>query len=215
MTGTKIEQIQFSVPSGQIRCLLLAPHNSTEDLAVVLPGAGYSFRQPLLHFAIGILLQNGFKVLANDKVYGDDPNWRSLTSEVEARKIVQDDAVAFFKQIPELLAHDVHTVVARSLGTYALACALESGAVKPKKIVWQTPALGSKWTIMRECGVPGFGILGTADHYFKDALSHLPDERVVVENADHGMEIEDDPIRSIDVLKQVTAATSKWLNESR
>lgn len=43
-----------------------------------------------------------------------------------------------------------------------------------KKIVWRTPAIGSKWNVMRDCKIPGFGILGTADYHYQNAIENLP-----------------------------------------
>jgi hypothetical protein len=80
-------------------------------------------------------------------------------------------------------------------------------------VIWQTPALGNKWELMKSSGLRGFGILGTADHYFAQANPHLPDDKIVIEGADHAMEIPGDPIRSIEILKQVTQATSDWLGD--
>lgn len=211
MSDVKVEQQVFNGASGNIKAYLHGNANSTSSLAVVLPGAGYSFREPLLRYSIQILLKNGFKVLALDKVYGDDPAWRSLTVEQDARKIVEDDTVKVFEQIGSRFSEPVDLLLGRSLGTFAIACLLERELVKPKKIIWQTPALGSKWATMRDCKIPGFGILGTADHYYRAAIENMPKDRIIIENADHGMEIPGDPIRSIEILKQVMTATDEWI----
>lgn len=213
MSGVKIEPQSFSGVSGEIKAWLHSNANSSSDLAVVLPGAGYSFREPLLRYSIQILLRRGFRVLALDKVYGDDPAWRSLTVEHEARKIVEDDTVKVFEQIQSRFSKPVDLLLGRSLGTFAIACLLERELVAPKKIIWQTPALGSKWATMRDCKIPGFGILGTADYYYQAAIENLPKDRIIVENADHGMEIPNDPIQSIEVLKRVMAATDEWVGK--
>lgn len=168
MTNIKSEHISFKLPSGEAKCLLFTPPQATSKLAVILPGVAYSFRQPLLHFAMQV-------------------------------------AIAFFSQVSELFPQMLDTVVARSLGTYALACAIEAGTAKPLRIVWQTPSLRSKWPVIRSCGIPGFGILGTKDHYYDEALPHLPEDRIIVEGADHGMEVEGDPMRSIERLGTLAA----------
>jgi hypothetical protein len=81
MSEVKIDPQTFSGVSGEIKAFLHQNENSAASLAVLLPGAGYSFREPLLRYSIQILLKKGYKVLALDKVYGDDPAWRSLTVE--------------------------------------------------------------------------------------------------------------------------------------
>lgn len=212
MSDVKVEPQIFSGVSGDIKAYLHTNANSSSDLAVVLPGAGYSFREPLLRYSIQVLLKRGYRVLALDKVYGDDPAWRSLTVEQDARKIVEDDTLKVFEQIQSRFPETVNLLLGRSLGTFAIACLLERELVAPKKIIWQTPALGSKWATMRDCKIPGFGILGTADHYYRQAIENMPKDRIIVENADHGMEIPGDPIRSIEVLKQVMLATEEWIS---
>jgi hypothetical protein len=213
MSDVNIEPQTFAGVSGEIKALLHKKAESSASLAVVLPGAGYSFREPLLRYSIQILLKQGFQVLALDKVYGDDPAWRSLTVEQDARKIVEDDSLRVFEQIKNRFLEPVDLLLGRSLGAFAIACLLETELVAPKKIIWQTPALGSKWSTMRDCKIPGFGILGTADYYYRAAIENMPKDRIIIENADHGMEIPGDPIQSIDILKRVMAATDEWIRK--
>ena len=207
---TKFEKLSFEGKSGPIPAVLMTPSDTALKTALVLPGAGYSFRQPLLYFAIQVLLQKKFRVLAIDKIYADDPKWSCLTTETEARKVVEEDAIVLFPAIAAWLGGQPDTILGRSLGTFSLAIALERGLVHPRQIVWQTPALRDRWPIIRSCGVRGFGIIGTADTRYEEARAHLPQNTLVVEGADHGMEIADDPIHSIEILKQVTKAMSEW-----
>ncbi|MBL7671067.1 MAG: hypothetical protein JNM39_11340 [Bdellovibrionaceae bacterium] len=64
---------------------------------------------------------------------------------------------------------------------------------------------------MRDCKTPSFVILGTADYYYRIAIENMPKDRIIIENADHGMEIPGDPIQSIEVLKQVMIAIDGWI----
>ena len=77
------------------------------QLAVALPGARYSIREPLLRYLIELLLKHGYQVLAWDKVYGDDVAWRNLSSEAAARKVVEDDHAQVFGQIEKNLARSM------------------------------------------------------------------------------------------------------------
>lgn len=114
MSDDKVEQQVFNGVSGNIKAYLHGNANSTSSLTVVLPGAGCSFREPLLRYSIQILLKKGFKVLALDKVYGDDPAWRSLTVELDARKTVEDDTVKMFEQIGSRFSEPVDLLLGRS-----------------------------------------------------------------------------------------------------
>ena len=207
---TKFESIDFQGVSGTIAAKIFSPSQQIKKCAVVFPGAGYAFSEPLLRYPIQCLIQKNYQVIALDKIYGSDPAWRNLTIEADARKVVEDDTDLVYSQIvakygpPDLL-------FGRSLGTFAIACLLEKKMAQPKQIVWQTPALGSKWSVMRDCGSPGFGILGTADYYYQPAIEHLPKDRIIIENADHAMEIPGDPIASVEILKQIVVATNDWI----
>ena len=211
MPPTKIESLVFNVPSGDIKATLMSNSGSSGRLAVVLPGAGYSCKQPLLYFAIQVLLQKNFEVLAIDKVYGEDPNWTKLSTLELALKVVEEDSHVLFAEIHKKF--EIDAVLGRSLGTYAIACGLERKVLNPKQIVWQTPSLNGKWNIINDCGVRGFAIIGTADERFAAAKPFLPQESLIVDGADHGMEIPGDPVRSIEILKQVTQATEEWVQK--
>lgn len=208
----KVEATKFNGASGAINAQLFTQDQESKKLALVFPGAGYSYREPLLRFGIQVLLKKGYQVLALDKIYGDDPNWRGLKSEQEARKVVEDDTVKIFEQIKTRFSKEPDLLFGRSLGTYAIACLLIRNLAHPKQIVWQTPALGSHWSVMRECKIPSLGILGTADYYYQQAVEHLPKDRIVITDADHGMEVPRDPVKSIEVLRKVTEATLDWVN---
>lgn len=207
----KIEPQTFTSVSGEIPAHLFTHPETTNKLAIVFPGAGYSYVEPLLRYGIQVLLKKNYRVLALDKIYGNDPKWRSLSSEQEARSVVELDTVQVHKQIEQRFPNALELLFGRSLGTFAMACLLERNLVNPQKIIWQTPALGSKWEIMRDCKIPGFGILGTADHYYQKAVEFLPASRIIIENADHAMEIPGDPIQSIDILKRITSAMDEWI----
>lgn len=180
-------------------------------MAVVIPGAGYSCKMPLLYYSIDSLLLKGYRVLAIDKVYADDPTWRNFKTRESAFKYVEDDTVELFSQISKQFPDSVNVLLGRSLGTFQMACALERKLIRPRQVVWQTPSLYEKWPVMNSCGISGFGIIGTLDERYETALPHFPLNRIVVDGADHAMEIPGDPIQSIEVLKKVIQTTTDWL----
>ena len=211
MTNPKIEQHTLALPSGHFPSSLIKTEKSKGKLAVVLPGAGYSCKMPLLYFSVQVLLNKGFDVITIDKMYADDPKWRELTTMESALKVVEDDSHELFDQIPKKLGSEIHTVLGRSLGTYTMACALKKGKFRPRQLVWQTPSLNDNWEVIKNCGIKGFGIIGTADQRYDIAKPYMPETSLIVENADHGMEIPGDPVRSVGTLQQVIKATDEWV----
>lgn len=155
-----------------------------------------------------------YRVLALEKVYAEDKIWCELKTRESAFKYVEDDTLALLPQVSKQFPNQIKCLLGRSLGTYQIACAIEKKLVEPRQIVWQTPSLYEKWPIINSCGIPGFGIIGTIDQRFETALPYLPENRIVVEGADHSMEIPGNVSKSIQVLQQVMQATDSWIHMS-
>ena len=213
MAQFEVDPILFHVPSGEIKASLLGDESPSSHLAVVVPGAGYSCRQPLLYFLIQSLLKSGHQVLTIDSLYADNKNWTSLPTEDDAYRYVQNDAESLFQQLQSRFNKGVHTLVARSLGTYSVACALEKNLIHPAQIVWQCPSLHNKWAILKNTQPRSLVIIGKADPRYELAARFLPADSFVAEDADHAMEL-GNPIRSIELLKQITDYTMTWLETS-
>lgn len=211
MAQMQSDSILFQVPSGEIKASLIGEKSGSGRLSVVVPGAGYSCRQPLLYYLNQVLLMSGSRVLIIDSLYAEDKNWRSLLTE-ESYRYVQTDAEPLFQQILSRFG-DVHTIVARSLGTYSVACALEKGLVRPANIVWQSPSLHDKWAMLNTVQTRGLVVIGKADPKYEIAAPFLSSDSFVAEDADHALEV-NDPIRSIDLLKQIIEYTQNWLEDS-
>ncbi|NJL23721.1 MAG: hypothetical protein HC902_00070 [Calothrix sp. SM1_5_4] len=213
MAQFQSEPILFDVPSGKIKCSVLGKRLPSSRLSVVVPGAAYSSKQPLLYYLTQALLSQGDQVLTIDSLYADDENWLSLPTEEARYRYVLDDAESLFPQIQALSQSGIHTVVARSLGAYSLACALRKDLIHPEKIVWQCPSLHDKWSILKNSKSSSIVIIGKADSRYDHAAPFLPAGSFVAENADHTMEV-GDPIQSIDILKRVTEYTVLWLEDT-
>lgn len=211
MQNLKIDKLNFSAPSGTIHASLIYSAVSANEMAVVVPGAGYSCKMPLLYYSIDSMLLKGYRVLAIEKIYAEDVNWREFKTRDSAFKYVEDDTIEVFAQISKIFGDRVKLFLGRSLGTFQIACAMERHLFLPRQVIWQTPSLVEKWSIMNSCGVAGFGIVGTIDDLYETALPYLPKDRIVIEGADHAMEIPSNPLESIDVLKKVIYATSDWI----
>lgn len=211
MENFKSVKLDFTAPSGVIRANLMSAENSTQELAVVLPGAGYPCSMPLLYYSIEALLLKGYQVLAVDKVYSDDLHWQGFKDRESAFKYVQADSLELFAQISKKFPNQVKVLLGRSLGTYQMACVLEHQAIHPNQVIWQTPSLYEKWPIIGSCGIPGFGIIGTLDQRYRAAIPHFPPDRIVIDGADHAMEVPGDVVQSIRILEKVIRATDEWL----
>lgn len=211
MEMSQTEHIEFSAPSGQIKCSLISARDSRDELALVFPGASYSCKMPLLYYSIEALLIKGYRVLTIDKLYAEDTVWSSSKSRESAFKYVEDDTLQLLPQISKKFTNTIKILLGRSLGSFQMACALEKQLVHPKQIVWQCPSLYEKWPVIKNCGIQGLAIIGTTDERYSTALPHFPNDRLIIEQANHSLEIEGNVTQSIEILNKVIQTTNNWL----
>lgn len=176
------------------------------SVVYLVPGRGYSAERPLLHFAGLAFEKHGWTAR--------QVRWPSLLPprgtdlalwRQELRSYVHD-------YLGEVLAAEPDprvAVVGKSMGAFAAAQAADRGL----PAVWLTP-------ILRESELPGdlrrasapYMLLGSAaDPTWDPAVARgLGRQFYETEHADHGLEIDDDPLASIEILRQVTAAIDSF-----
>lgn len=182
--------------------------------AIVLPGAGYSAQAPLLWYARRAAMTRGRNVLvvadAYDRQRDDAAQW------------VEERAAAALRYVR---ARDQHPLlIAKSLTSLAAPLA----AAERLPAVWLTPLIAGTATSvasrvlagLRAASEPMLLIGGSADPTWDGTVAAtMPNARVLeLAGADHSLEAPDDVARSLDNLRRVTDAVSRFaagLDESR
>ncbi len=123
---------------------------------------------------------------------------------------VGEDARAALAAVEE---YDPLVLVGKSLGTIALAELYRTADLGQAPSIWLTPLLGQEAVrnALASLDAPALVVLGTADPHSDPAL--LPQdgfETLVVEGADHGLELPD-PVASVDALRRVVDAMARFL----
>lgn len=97
---------------------------------------------------------------------------------------------------------------------------LADSRYKNATCIWSTPILTVEWLRSRieQVHPRSLFIIGTADKfYMPDILKHLENitkgRAVVVEGANHGLEIPNDISKSLMALNQIVQALQEFLNE--
>jgi hypothetical protein len=166
-------------------------------VAIILPGVRYTPAAPLLHYARAVLLARGWTV--QEIWWGDAPGqgraeWvREHTLTALARENAQ-----------ELL------LVGKSLGTLAAPVAAERGL----PAVWLTPLLTEPAVVdaLTRASRPRLLVGGTADPLWQgDVARRTGADLLEVPGADHGMEVDSDPVRSAEILREVTVAMERFV----
>lgn len=199
---------------------LLRPTKSAEALAVLLPGFGYALDGPLFVAAQALLLERGWDVLRVEYAYSERPAFRNLPNSEQRRWLLADATAAYQAG----LAHGPYARVAligKSLGTVAMGhlLTLPDPPAVAMRAVWLTPLLNDHELReqIRAFAGPSLFVIGTADpHYDPAVLAELTaatnGEAVVIENADHGMNLPGDPVASARAQLEIAAAVNRFLS---
>jgi pimeloyl-ACP methyl ester carboxylesterase len=174
-------------------------------LGLVFPGVGYSVHMPVLYYSSKILIDSGLDVLE----IGYNYRRASFQNEAEDEKLhwVLTDAVSAYHAAKARGNYTKLIAVGKSIGTLAMLSLLDEPELPATKFVWITPLLkredvrSSIISVARASLV----IIGTNDqHYdaeYLAALEGVGAQVLVIENADHSLEIEHDLFDALDGLR--------------
>lgn len=171
-------------------------HEGDPDrVATILPGRAYTPDAPLLHYAREVLLRRGWTVR---EIW-----WRS------GAQTTPDDAVSQAVAALESVDAPIHVVVAKSLGTFAMPHAVAHGIHG----TWLTPVLMDPEIEVAAAALTSLDLLvgGTADDLWDAEVAASSPARVLqVDGADHGLEVGESVLDSIDVLRSVTDQVERF-----
>lgn len=197
---------------------LLRPRGAIDRLAILLPGLGYTLDMPLFYYAENFLIEIGWDVLRVEYAYNRRPEFPSRAPAERARWLFTDTTAAFRAGLAQRDYGEL-ALVGKSLGTLAMGHLLTlPEPTPPVRAVWLTPLIGEgelRRQIVR-FGGPSLFVIGTADADYDPAhLAEVRDathgEAVVVDGADHGMDIAGDPVESVRALERVVEAMVQFL----
>jgi predicted alpha/beta-hydrolase family hydrolase len=196
----------------------LHPQEAHDQLAILLPGLGYTLDMPLFYYTENLLLERGWDVLRVEYAYNTRPEFQTMPEPERARWLLEDATAAYRAGLAQGEYKGL-ILGGKSLGTVAMGHLLTMDKpTVPVRAIWLTPLLGQER--LREqitrYGGPSLFVIGAADpHYDPVILDELcratNGESVVVEGADHGMDIEGDPVASVRALELVVDELVRFL----
>lgn len=165
-----------------------------DRVAVLIPGNGYTPDRPLLHFARAVLLRHGWSTRQlwwSTRPPADPQQWPAWVHDQVTAVLDQERASRVM-------------LVGKSLGTMAATLAAE----RSLPAIWLTPLLDQPWLVgrLRRATAPALLVGGTADPMWLPAVARdLPHPWLECDGADHGLETDDDPVNSAQLLTRVVA----------
>jgi pimeloyl-ACP methyl ester carboxylesterase len=172
---------------------------AADRVVVVLPGALYLPFAPLLWFAREVALARGWSVLEVWDEYRDrseDP-WRWVFERAEAAL--------------RHVGHARTALVTKSITSRAVTIAVEQGLPG----IWLTPLLRNDDIAVgfEQLSAPALVVGGTADESWDGELARRAGHEVLeLEGANHALQIEGDPLASVDALRVVTARIDEFVS---
>ncbi len=168
-----------------------------KKLAILFPGVGYGFAHPLLYYADLVLEAKGFERIYmkyQDIFFDEEIAFEEKT--VEVRKFVTEQAKGIdFGSCDEIV------FVSKSIGsTEAGVLARELGINATQFFL--TPVEAA----LSYCNSDSYVVMGTLDEAYPVYKRYCENNRVktlFIENANHSLEVEGQPLQSIDILKRV------------
>jgi hypothetical protein len=196
-----------------------AQDSETHHLAFVFPGLGYTAHMPVLYYPRRLLLERGADVLLVEYDYREQANLRMPRDPERDRWFFDDVAAACGAGLGQRPYSGV-TLVGKSLGTLAMGYLLtEDTRLAQAQCVWLTPLLRDDRlrAQMRRARGHSLFVIGTADgHYDPAYLDEVRlasgGESVVIEGADHSLEIKGDTVGSIRAVEQTVRAIQRFLD---
>jgi predicted alpha/beta-hydrolase family hydrolase len=194
---------------------------TTDHLAIVLPGRGYTSQMPLLFYPINLMLAKGADVLRLEYAYDQQPDFQSLGVDGQLRWLFADVTAAYQTGVAQRPYRQI-TLIGKSLGTLAMGHLLTTQALPAQvNAIWLTPLVrfDNLRRQIKKFGGRSLFVIGTADpHYDTTCLAEVQEatggEVVAIEGADHGLNIENENevLQSIQALEKVVRAIETFLS---
>ena len=199
--------------------VLIQQPQVTSTLAVIFPGVNYSCDMPLLYYTARLLGQRNSDVLNLHTEYSQ-PEYRSLPAAQRAEWISTDATAG----VEAALAHREYQkliLIGKSIGTLSLATLIGQEIGAGAITVWLTPLLRHPFMVeaaLRFQG-PALFISGTGDDLFEaDNLNRIQQasraESIIIDGANHSLEIPGKMEDSLQVLKQVMVGIGSFLDRN-
>ena len=196
---------------------LFGKNDDSQELIVLLPGAGYTVNSPVFHYLSGILFEQSKDILEVNYPYNNE-FYNDFNTE-EIHKAVKIDSRLVIDSILETTSYKRYVFIGKSIGTIAMSSELKRDEFKDAEAIWLTPLLNldAVYSAIVESGNKGLCILGDKDRvYSKELFDQLrQNENLVpklISGANHSLDYYDnDVFESIDILKNIITEIQSYL----
>ena len=173
---------------------------------------------PLLHYSIQAILATGINVLSVDYDYSDNQEFLQQSLRERSEWLI-GDVEASLDFVTKEEKQEIVCLAGKSLGTLALGHLLETQKnLRNAKTIWLTPLIKNPDLMeqMLSYMKDAIMVIGTSDpQYDSDIIDRLNVNTqlggIVVEGANHSLEIEGDVTKSLRILMQIVTIIQQFL----
>ncbi len=193
---------------------------ASRALLVMLPGLNYSCDNPLFFYTTSICLAHSIDVLQLWANY--NAREFQLLGEKDQLRWLVDDATALITAGRAQRDYSHLLLAGKSISTLTLGALFgDSDAYQEAYAIWFTPLMRFPVVLrgMSRARPKSLFIGGSADHSLDTNLfSNFPRipyrETIVIEGADHSLQIPGDLPRSLDAMKEITVAVETFITSA-
>jgi hypothetical protein len=191
----------------------------TRQLAIVLPGQGYTAHMPVLYYPTSLLVNRGADVLCVEYDYYRKPAFGKV-SGVERSRWLFADATAALETGLAQRPYERIVLIGKSLGTLAMGRLLTTDTrLTHASCIWLTPLVRNE-ALRRQIAQAkprSLFVIGTADsHYDAAGLAEVVEathgQSLVIKGANHSLEIVGNISESLRAMEQVVQAVATFLD---
>ncbi|KZE68933.1 hypothetical protein AWM68_01295 [Fictibacillus phosphorivorans] len=207
----------FGYKNMKVPYLLQSNTESSNGLAIFLPGMGYTMRNPLLHFASGAFFRKGFDVLHINYLYYIE-EYEAFTID-ELKTALHQDVTSVLNEVLPGLDYSSYYLLGKSLGTLAMPAALKISPLQNAKTVWLTPNLKDETVLhtMMTIKQNGLCIIGDEDPFYdsekiEQLVRNTQMEYMIPKGINHALEVDHDVLKSIDAIKMAIQSIINFID---
>jgi len=199
--------------------LFLRQEKPADTLTILFPGLRYTCDMPLLYYPSRLFARRAADVLQVNSDY-TLPEYQSASQREQAAWLTSD-AQAALQAGKAQGDYNRLILVGKSIGTLALSHLVSNTSPgEGTTTIWLTPLLHQQALVAAACGFrgPALYIAGTGDPlYDSEPMQRIQEasgaETLIIEGADHSMEIPGDPFRSIQILERILRGIASFLDQ--
>lgn len=198
---------------------LIQARDTNDRIALIFPGRGYTCAMPLLYYATRALVDNGYDVLHVEYHY--DPADFPEPAGDRWRDALRLDVEGAYAAVVAEGQYNSVLLLGKSLGTIAIALLLANHPeLAESDCIWLTPLISIDRVreVIASHASRSLVVIGSLDPHHNQKRLHEIEVAgaavVVIDRADHGLEIPDDLESSIEALRQTTMAIERFSNKN-